>query len=72
MASQDSPDPFYSVIIRVPFTRGDFVDPAPVSLRSRLHSTDQLIALGVLGCSKRSVAMEGPPEDAKEQRDGLE
>lgn len=50
-------EPHFTVFVRLPFNRGDFIDPPPVCLASKFRHHDCLSMIGVVVCCKRTPAM---------------
>ena len=70
MASSERPETHYTVFIKVPFPRGEFVDPAAVSYRvSKTKSTCDLDSIGAVGLLKRSFSMEDAVFHVERDRD---
>lgn len=61
------PEPSYTVFIRLPFPRGDFVDPPPVRKYPSALWT-KLTFTGGMGSCQRQGPVEDPLQSFQEQR----
>ena len=57
LEEESAAEPHYTVFIKLPFPRGDFIDPPAVSVRIE-HEELWLKYIGTLGLFERSCFME--------------